>query len=98
MVTTYEQAFSDWKYLWDINAAYDMTGGYVDSGDLDMLLKSPTKTTARRCLIRQIEYWFQIGPDPVGATLGWQDDPIVREIAERYDCDLDDLIERRTSQ
>jgi len=38
-----------------------MTGGYVDSEDLDTLLENPSKATARNCLIRQIQYWFENG-------------------------------------
>ena len=59
----YEQAFSDWEYLWDIAPACDMTGAYVDQGDLDDLLRKPMKATARDCLSKQIEYWFSAGPD-----------------------------------
>jgi len=60
---TYEQALSDWKALWAVGPAYDMTGGYVDQDDLDALLKSPNKRTAKNCLMSQIAYWFQVGPD-----------------------------------
>ena len=61
---TYEQSLKDWKYLFeDIAPAGDMTGGYVDQEDLDKLLKSPTKRTAKDCLESQIGYWFQHGPD-----------------------------------
>lgn len=59
---TYEQAQADHKYLWSFGAAYDMTGGYVESDDLDLMLESPSKTTARYCYISQIEYWFSRGP------------------------------------
>lgn len=60
---SYEQAYSDWEYLFSIGCAYDMTGGYVDQEDLKKLLKSPTKKTARDCLVNQIIYWFQVGID-----------------------------------
>jgi len=64
---SYEQAYSDWEYLFNtIGCAYDMTGGYVDQEDLAMLLKSPTKKTACWCLVRQIKYWFQSGLDEKG--------------------------------
>lgn len=61
---SYKQAFEDWSYLWAYGAAEDMTGAYVDQGDLDKLLRSPTKKTAQECLESQIAYWFQVGPDP----------------------------------
>lgn len=89
----YEQAYKDHQYLWDTyGPAEDMTGGYVDSEDLDKLLKSPTRATANQCLESQIDYWFQVGPDPdAGKTnLDVQtildSDERVREIAERYGC------------
>lgn len=63
MSVSYEQAYSDWEYLFSIGTAYDMTGGYVDQEDLKRLLKSPTKKTARDCLVEQIRYWFQVGID-----------------------------------
>lgn len=59
----YEDVYADWKYLWSIAPANDMTGGYVDQDDLKRLLKSPSKKTATYCLKRQMEYWFQAGPD-----------------------------------
>jgi len=65
---TYEQSYKDHSYLWGIDAAYDMTGGYVDQEDLDKLLKSPNKRTAKACLENQIDYWFDVGPD-TGACL-----------------------------
>lgn len=89
---TYEQAFADHTYLWDTyGPANDMTGGYVDQGDLDRLLKSPTKATAKGCLCNQIVYWFQVGPDhclaPHQVELD-RDDPILQEIAERHGQEL----------
>jgi hypothetical protein len=68
-----------------------MTGGYVDSEDLDRLLKSPTKATARKCLIDQIVYWFHVGFDgehPGIFSEAARCDPIVLEIAERYFCEM----------
>lgn len=60
---TYEQALEDHTYLWDFyGPAADMTGGYVDQEDLSKMLRNPSKTTARQCLINQIAYWFEIGP------------------------------------
>lgn len=58
----YDQAMEDWKYLWAIAPADDMTGGYVDQEDLSKLLRNPTKRTATACLLDQIRYWFQVGP------------------------------------
>lgn len=60
---TYEQALKDWKYLWNIAPADDMTGGYVDQDDLKKLLLNPCKKTAKDCLVSQITYWMQAGPD-----------------------------------
>lgn len=93
---TYEQAFWDHGYLWDVfGPADDMTGGYVDQEDLARLLASPTKTTARDCLIRQIEYWFQVGPDrthgPQSSTEHLiEENSTVREIALRYNIIYDE--------
>jgi len=84
MPITYEQARADHEYLWAIGPAEDMTGGYVDQHDLAALLRSPTKTTARRCYVRQIDYWFQVGPDSASnSEIPW-DDPMVCEIADRH--------------
>jgi len=87
MKTSYEQAFKDHKYLWNISPAYDMTGAYVDSEDLDVLLASPTKATATRLLIRQIEYWFQAGTEDGGKSQVedlLKEDSVIIEIYERY--------------
>lgn len=82
---TYEQAFEDHQYLWREYAhAQDISGGYVDQGDLDKLLANPTKTTARECLESQIIYWFEIGPDLPDHEERWKTDPIVRETCERH--------------
>lgn len=90
---SYEQAYKDHRYLWQkYGAADDMTGGYVDSDDLDRMLKNPTKKQAKECLVSQICYWFQVGPDPglpgtppkVPEILA--SDERVKEIAERYGC------------
>jgi len=82
---TYEQAWSDHHYLWSVyGAANDMTGAYVDQEDLARLLRSPTKGTARDCLVSQIEYWFQVGPDTSGGAALDKADPRLAEIAERY--------------
>ena len=86
---TYEQARADHEYLWKTYApADDMTGGYVESDDLDKLLISPTKKTARECYMEQIVYWFQKGPDPYLNDGDWRADPAVKEIADRHNCDL----------
>lgn len=81
---TYAQARADHEYLWNTyGPALDMTGGYVDSEDLDRLLRSPTKSTARACYVDQIEYWFDVGPEDKDPDT-WRRDPKVREIAERH--------------
>lgn len=93
-MTSYAQAKKDHEYLWSIGPAYDMTGGYVDQDDLTRLLNSPTKVTARGCLVRQIEYWFQVGPDThddAGKSRRElhrliETDLRVREIGNRYYC------------
>jgi len=95
MAITYEQAKKDHATLWDIGPADDMTGGYVDQEDLNRLLASPTKKTARNCFISQIVYWFQSGTEtrcfgareiskPSDIKL---DHPEIIEIAERYNCE-----------
>lgn len=89
MKVTYEQAYADHSYLWETyGAADDMTGGYVDQEDLTRLLKSPTKATARDCLVSQITYWFQTGPDKGLPTPIDRNDPVLIEIAERYGEDI----------
>ncbi len=88
---SYQQAFEDHKYLFDIGPASDMTGGYVDSEDLGILLKSPTKKTAKECLVRQIEYWFQAGVEDAAGKSAKdlvEEFPEIEEIAERYFCDI----------
>ena len=86
---TYEQARADHEYLWETyGPANDMTGGYVDQDDLRRLMQSPTKATARKCYVDQIEHWFSGGPED-DAPNGWQADPTVAEIASRHDR-LDD--------
>lgn len=63
-MATYESVREDWEYLFEtIGAADDMTGGYEDQYDLDLMLKKPTKTQAKKCMVSQIVYWFQVGPD-----------------------------------
>jgi hypothetical protein len=84
---TYDQALADHKTLWSIDAASDMTGGYVDQNDLATLLKSPTKATARDCLESQICYWFSNGTED-GRTYSdlVGDYPELELIKERYGC------------
>lgn len=86
MAISYAQAFVDHLYLWtQYGPAHDMTGGYVDQEDLWKLLRSPNKATARDCLVDQINYWFDVGPD------GLKPDPsdlTLQEIAERYSRDI----------
>jgi hypothetical protein len=85
---SYDEVRKDWKTLWDIAPAGDMTGGYEDQYDLDKLLKSPTKRTARECMENQIHYWFQVGPGDEGECqpVDWfiENNPEVRAIAEKY--------------
>ncbi len=89
----YEEIYADHSYLWSIGPAYDMTGGYVDQHDLDLLLEKPSKKTAKKCLIDQIEYWFVTGIESN------HDDNVIlvknidtdhnklREIADKYGID-----------
>lgn len=85
---TYEEAYDDRRYLWETyGQPYDWTGGYVAEEDLESLLKKPSKTTARRLLFNQIQYWFEVGPDILGTphngSIPWED-PTVCDIAERH--------------
>lgn len=81
---TYEQAFADHSYLWEAyGPARDMTGGYVDQEDLAKLLRSPSKATARKCLIDQIEYWFDMGVEEQSPQADWSDPKLI-DIANRY--------------
>jgi hypothetical protein len=83
--SSYEQALKDWKALWAIGPAYDMTGAYVDQDDLYSLLLSPTKATARKCLHRQICYWLETGTDECRNIDELRlKHPEVEEIARRY--------------
>ena len=87
----YGQARADHEYLWrTYGPAWDMTGGYVDSKDLDALLLSPTKATARDCYCSQIEYWFQAGPETMFGRSGgdWCTDRRVKDIARRHRMEL----------
>lgn len=86
MMNTYEQAKADHAYLWSYAPAQDMSGGYVDQGDLYKLLEKPTKGTARDCFERQIRYWFQVGPDLPDKEDYWRTDFKVHDIADRYAC------------
>lgn len=84
-VTSYVQAREDHEYLWQTyGPAHDMTGTYEDQFDLHRLLKSPTKATATKCYIDQIEYWCQVGPERDRTNVAWIADPEVFKIAERY--------------
>jgi hypothetical protein len=89
---TYEEVYADWKYLWDIAPANDMTGGYVDQDDLLRMLKSPSKATAKYCLERQMEYWFQAGPDGFEVCRNYdtlcEEFPRVEQIRAKYDFTL----------
>ncbi len=89
---TYEEVYKDWKYLWDIAPANDMTGGYVDQDDLNRMLKSPTKKTAVYCMKRQMEYWFQAGPDGFEVSRDYkalcEEFPRIEQIRIKYDFHL----------
>lgn len=85
----YEEVLKDWKFLFEeLDTAYDMTGGYVDQEDLDLLLKSPTKTTAKTCLQKQIDHWFQAGTEEFPCIMNTEKllkkYPTARSIAEKY--------------
>lgn len=83
-MSRYDQALSDWQYLWEVyGPAADMTGGYVDQNDLMKLLKSPTKKTATECLESQIAYWFEVGPD-LGSNTPDPEDERLQSIADDY--------------
>lgn len=62
-IINYESVYKDWQYLFNIGDAYDMDGGYEQSRDLFKLLKKPNKSQARQCLINQMRYWFEVGPE-----------------------------------
>lgn len=88
-MATYEEVYADWKTLWDIGPASDMTGGYVDQEDLARLLRNPSKATAKRCLQSQIHYWFQKGPDTVSdgeisAEKAIKDNSAAKKVAIKY--------------
>ena len=94
---TYDDVYKDWDYLFrTIGPANDMTGGYVDSEDLDKLLKMPSKFTAKKCMICQIVYWFDAGLEyqleyeHKGIYDLLKEFPRIEEIAERYSKDLED--------
>lgn len=89
---TYEEVYKDWEYLWDISSASDMTGGYVDQEDLAKLLKSPTKATAKACLLSQINYWFESGTEDYlgGYSSLLVEYPEIADIRDKYNCYLGD--------
>ncbi len=69
MGVSYHEVREDWKTLWDICCANDMTGAYVDSEDLDKMLETPTKAMAVQCMKRQIDYWLDVGIEDTSQTL-----------------------------
>jgi hypothetical protein len=93
---SYEEVYTDWKYLWDIAPVNDMTGGYVDQEDLKRMLKSPSKKTAVYCLKRQMEYWFHAGPDGYECGRDYeqlcQDYSKLEYIRTKYDFNLGDWL------
>lgn len=89
---TYDEVRKDWKVLFkEYGEAYDMTGGYVDQEDLELMLENPTKRQAKYCMMQQIGYWFQVGPD-ISEFESAKDnlqrlletDPVIQGIAEKY--------------
>ncbi len=96
-MTTYVEIYQDWHYLFNkISCARDMTGGYVDQHDLDELLRSPSKATAKKCLLRQIGYWFDSGIEYSNEHKGKtvfdliEEYPQIKYIADEYYIDLND--------
>jgi F420-0:gamma-glutamyl ligase-like protein len=94
---TYDSVYRDWDYLFHtVGHASDMTGGYVDSEDLDRLLKNPSKATAKKCMSCQIDYWFQVGIEynhehkRKGVYDLLEEFPRIEEIAKRHLKDLED--------
>ena len=87
---SYASVYKDWKYLFDISPAYDMTGGYEDQYDLQRMLENPTKKQAEACMRNQIDYWFQAGPEDFEYK-NWErlkeDYPKVDNIREEYYID-----------
>ena len=97
---SYKQYYEDWNYLFNkVGFADDMTGGYVDSEDLDRLLKNPSKATAKQCLSKQIDYWFDAGIEPSTEHKGKtifdlvEEFPKIEEIAERHCKELSDCLD-----
>ncbi|MGR5328591.1 hypothetical protein [Photobacterium damselae] len=93
----YEEVYSDWEYLFKtVGFADDMTGGYVDSEDLEDLLKNPSKKTAKGILFRQIDYWYSEGIEYSNEHKNKtvfdliEEYPRIAEIADAYGIDLDD--------
>ena len=86
------QAYADRQYLWSTyGPAEDMTGGYVDQEDLERLLANPTRTVATDCLVRQIQYWFDVGPDLHFRHTNagdWREDERVLDIAARHAIEI----------
>ena len=93
---SYKKAYEDHSFLFGIGPASDMTGGYVDSEDLDKLLKSPSRKTAEGVLWSQRNYWFQVGTEggAGGDYCGMMpvelvdEFPRIAEIAEEYNFDI----------
>jgi len=88
---SYDQTRLDHDYLWQTyGPAYDMTGGYDEDRDMEMLLRNPSKSTAIECYCSRIRYWFEIGPQvnsPTGELSGgdidWHDFKVI-DIAVRH--------------
>jgi F420-0:gamma-glutamyl ligase-like protein len=93
---TYNEMFKDWDYLFKtVGCASDMTGGYVESDDLDRLMRSPNKATAKKCMSVQISYWFDAGIEYTNDHKRksvydlLEEFPRIEEIAERHFKDLE---------
>ncbi len=39
----------------------DMTGGFVDAGHMEVVIRNPTKLNAKKYMLSVIEYGFQLG-------------------------------------
>ena len=85
-MSNYNEVREDWETLWNICPADDMTGAYVDSGDLDRMLKTPTKKMAIQCMKCQIDFWLNQGIEDTNQTLEelMEMYPQVIPVAEKY--------------
>ena len=91
----YSDVHHDWHYLFSVEPADDMTGGYVDQDDLKRMLDNPTKKQAVSCMVDQILYWFAVGPEnhmkKFESSIAYRDylinkDPRIAGMIEKYRC------------